>query len=163
MSNLFKSNTVKQLLLFVSVMLSSIAHSQWDVGDYVDEDGIETGEIFLYQDALGRFTKGRKKNKLCGYFIQHDLLEKTFAITIYPFNKSEEEVWKYDTFQWTIIKTPSGELSPIEAFCIDGMIYFDGIEYEQFMNTFKEDGTYTMTMNHSLDRTKTNYEFTFKK
>ncbi len=142
-------------------MLSSIVHSQWDIGDYVDENGIKTGDIFLYQDVEGKFSKGIKKKKPCSYFLEHDLLDKTFSITIYPFNKSEEEEWKYETFQWTIIKNPSGGLSTVEVFCIDGIMYFEGIEYEQFMNATKQEGTYTVTLTHTLN--KTNYEFTFNK
>ena len=82
---------MKQLILFASVMLSVTAYSQWDVGDYVDENGVETGEIFLHQTSVGKFSKGKKTNKTCTYFLEHDLMDKTFIITVYPFGKLEEE------------------------------------------------------------------------
>jgi len=152
---------MKQLFLFASMMLSVTLYSQWEVGDYVDENDNETGDIFLYQDAVGKFSRGRKKNKPCSYFLEHDILDKTFAITIYPYKKSEAVAWKYETFQWTIIKTPSGKVSPIEAFCIDGMIYFEGVEYEQFISTIKEEGMYTMTMTHLNNDVYSKYKLTF--
>lgn len=152
---------MKQLILFASVMLSVTAYSQWEVGDYVDEQGLETGEIFLHQTSIGKFSKGKKKNKSCSYFLEHDLMDKTFIITVYPYGKIKEAVWKQDTFQWAIIKQPSGELRSVEAFCFDGMIYFEGEEYEQLMKVIKEDGHYILTMNHIEDSTKTNYRFTF--
>ena len=152
---------MKQLILCASMMLTFTTLAQWDVGYYVDDNEIETGDIFLYQEVVGTFSKSSKKDKVCGYFIEHDPSDKIFSITIYPFNKQKEEVWKYDTFQWGIIKSPSGKLVPIEAFCFDGMIYFDGIEYDQFMNATKQYGTYALIMNHTID--KTNYEFTFNK
>ena len=153
---------MKQLFLFASVMLSVTAYSQWDVGDYVDEKGVETGEIFLHQTSVGEFSKGKKKNKSCSYFLEHDLVDKTFIITVYPFGKLEEERWRQDTFQWAIIKQPSGELRSVEAFCFDGMIYFEGAEYEEIMKVIEGDGQYILTMNHIENRTKTNYKFTFQ-
>ncbi len=153
---------MKQLILFASLMLSVTAYSQWEVGDYVDEKGIETGEIFLHQTSVGKFSSGKKTNKTCTYFLEHDLMDKTFIITVYPFGKLEEERWKQDTFQWAIIKQPSGELRSVEAFCFDGMIYFEGAEYEEFMKVIEGDGQYILTMNHIENRTKTNYKFTFQ-
>ncbi len=143
------------------MMLSVTAYSQWDVGDYVDEKGIETGEIFLHQTSVGKFSRGKKTKKTCTYFLEHDLVDKTFIITVYPLGGFEEEKWKQDTFQWAIIKQPSGELKSVEAFCFDGMIYFEGVEYDEFMKVIKENGLYIMTMNHVEGRTKTYYKFTF--
>tara|TARA_A200000159_G_scaffold118055_1_gene111819 strand:+ start:396 stop:860 length:465 start_codon:yes stop_codon:yes gene_type:complete len=152
---------MKQLFLFASVMLSVTAYSQWEVGDYVDENGLESGEIFLHQTSNGKFSKGKKKNKSCSYFLEHDLVDKTFIITVYPYGKNKEAVWKQETFQWAIIKQPSGEMRSVEAFCFDGMIYFEGVEYNEFMNVIKDNGSYIMTMSHIEDSVKTNYRFTF--
>ncbi len=142
-------------------MLSVTAYSQWEVGDYVDENGMETGEIFLHQTSIGKFGRGKKKSKSCSYFLEHDLIDKTFIITVYPYGKNKEAVWKQETFQWAIIKQPSGEMRSVEAFCFDGMIYFEGVEYKEFMDVIKENGSYIMTMSHIEDSTKTNYRFTF--
>ena len=153
---------MKQLILCLSVMLSSIVHSQWDVGYYLDDNGIETNDMFLYQYVVGKFNRGVKKNKKCIYFLEHNLADTSFIITIYPNPKKyKKEVWDYETFQWADIKSGSGVINSVESFCKDGIIFFDGIEYDEFMNAIKEEGVHTVTLKHT--GSKTNYEFTFKK
>jgi len=152
---------MKQLFLFASVMLSVTAYSQWEVGNYVDENGVETGEIFLHQTSVGTFSQGKKKSKSCSFFLEHDITDKTFIVTVYPLGKNEEEEWSEDSFQWAIIKQPTGELKSVEAYCFDGMIYFEDVEYQQILDIIKQDGSYIFTMTHIEGFTKTNYKFTF--
>ena len=44
---------MKQLFLVASLMLSVSTYAQWEVGEYVDESGLITGDIFLHQTAMG--------------------------------------------------------------------------------------------------------------
>ena len=141
-------------------MLSVTAYSQWEVGDYVDDNGEATGDIFLHQTSLGTFKKGKKKDKNCSFFLEHNVNENEFYITIYPYGKLEEEAWSEDSFQWVIIKQPSGDLRSIEVFCLEGMIFFEGAEYTEFMDVIKEEGSYILTMTHHL-KDSTKYKFTF--
>jgi len=98
-------------------MLSSIVHSQWDVGYYLDDNGIETNDMFLYQYVVGKFNRGVKKNKKCIYFLEHNLADTSFIITIYPNPKKyKKEVWDYETFQWADIKSGSGVINSVESF-----------------------------------------------
>ena len=90
------------------------------------------------------------------------MVDQTFIITVYPYGRLTEEQWNQDTFQWAIIKQPSGELRSVEAFCFDGMIYFEGPEYDEFVNVIKDDGLYILTMSHIEDSVKTYYKFTFQ-
>tara|TARA_R100000773_G_C4221040_1_gene119889 strand:+ start:3530 stop:3994 length:465 start_codon:yes stop_codon:yes gene_type:complete len=152
---------MKQLFLVASLMLSVSTYAQWEVGEYVDESGLTTGYIYLHQTAMGVFSKGKKKNKSCSFFLEHDMVDKTFIITIYPYGRLTEEQWNQDTFQWAIIKQPSGELRSVEAFCFDGMIYFEGKEYDEFLNVISNDGLYILTMSHIEDSVKTYYKFSF--
>ncbi len=142
-------------------MLSVTAYSQWEVGDYVDGNGVETGEIFLHQTSVGTFSKGKKKNKSCNFFLEHDLSEQLFVISVFPYGKEQEDGWKHDTFQWLIIKQPSGELRSIEALCYEGQMVFEGAEYDEFMKVIKDEGSYIATMSYLQDSTKTYYKFRF--
>jgi len=153
---------MKQLILFASMMLSVIAYSQWEIGNYVDDFGVETGEIFLHQTVMGVFSNSVTINSKCAYFLEHNKVDKRFAITIYPYARKSKETWYDDTFQDVKIKTPSGEVVVIEAFCFDGMIYFSEEEYAQLMEAISERGEYTLAMKHKTDYSKSSYRFEFR-
>jgi hypothetical protein len=152
---------MKQLFLFASMMLSVTAYSQWEIGNYVDDFGVETGEMFAHQTVMGVFTNSATTNSKCAYFIEHNKKDKRFAITIYPYARKSKETWYDDTFQDVKIKTPLGEVVVIEAFCFDGMIYFSDKEYAQFMEAISERGEYAIAMTHTTEYSKSSYRFKF--
>ena len=152
---------MKQLILFASVMLSVTAYSQWEIGNYVDEFGEETEERFLHQTVSGTFSNSATTNAKCGYFIEHNKKEKVLGISIYPYDGNSMESFYEDTFQDVKIKKPSGEVVTIEAFCFDGMIYFDFKEYVQLMDALKERGEYKVSMKYNTDYAQSSYRFKF--
>jgi len=152
---------MKQLILFASVMLSLTAYSQWEIGNYVDEFGEETEERFLHQTVSGTFSNSESTNAKCTYFIEHNKKEKVLGISIYPYDGNSMESFYEDTFQDVKIKKPSGELVTIEAFCFEGIIYFDYEEYVQLMDALKEKGEYKVAMTYNTDSTQSSYRFKF--
>ena len=152
---------MKQLILFASVMLSLTAYSQWEIGNYVDEFGEETEERFLHQTVSGTFSNSESTNAKCTYFIEHNKKEKVLGISIYPYDGNSMESFYEDTFQDVRIKKPSGELVTIEAFCFEGIIYFDYEEYVQLMDAIKERGEYKVSMKYKTDDTHSSYRFKF--
>ena len=152
---------MKQLILFASVMLSLTAYSQWEIGNYVDEFGEETEERFLHQTVSGTFSNSATTNAKCAYFIEHNKKEKVLGISIYPYDGNSMESFYEDTFQDVKIKKPSGELVTIEAFCFEGIIYFDYEEYVQLMDALKEKGEYKVAMTYNTDSTQSSYRFKF--
>ena len=152
---------MKQLILFASVMLSVTAYSQWEIGNYVDEFGEETEERFLHQTVSGTFSNSESTNAKCTYFIEHNKKEKVLGISIYPYDGNSMESFYEDTFQDVKIKKPSGELVTIEAFCFEGIIYFDYEEYVQLMDALKEKGEYKVAMTYNTDSTQSSYRFKF--
>ena len=94
-----KSNTMKQLFLFASMMLSVTAYSQWEIGNYVDDFGEETGEMFAHQTAMGVFSNSATTKSKCAYFLEHNKTDNIFAVTIYPYARKSKETWYDDTFQ----------------------------------------------------------------
>ena len=152
---------MKKLFLFASMMLSVTAYSQWEVGNYVDEFGEETGDIYFYQTVIGTFSNFVSKNEMCEYYIEHNKKEKVLAILIYPYGNSSE-FWLNDSFQNVKIKKPSGETVIIEGFCVDGMIYFDFEEYTQLMGAISERGEYSVAMTHTTCPSESSYGFKFR-
>ena len=152
---------MNQLSLFASVMLSLTAYSQWEIGNYVDEFGEETEERFLHQTVSGTFSNSESTNAKCTYFIEHNKKEKVLGISIYPYDGNSMESFYEDTFQDVKIKKPSGELVTIEAFCFEGIIYFDYEEYVQLMDALKEKGEYKVAMTYNTDSTQSSYRFKF--
>ena len=143
------------------MMLSVTAYSQWEVGNYVDEFGLKTGEVFVHQTVQGIFSNSATTNSKCSYFIEHDKKTNVFGITIYPYGGRSKETWFDDTFQEVKIKKPSGEVGVVEAFCFDGVIYFSEKEYTQLMEVMKERGEYRFAMRHKTDYSKSTYSFKF--
>ena len=152
---------MKQLILFASVMLSVTAYSQWEVGNYVDEFGEKTDDVFFHQTVSGTFSNSASTNAKCSYFIEHTKVEEVFAISIYPYGRSIKESFYEDTFQDVKIKKPSGEVVTIEAFCFKGMIFFSEEEYVQLMDAIKERGEYKVSMKYKTDSTQSRYRFKF--
>jgi len=152
---------MKQLFLVASLMLSVSSYAQWEMGEYVDEFGSKTGETYLYQTCLGIFSNSATINSKCLYDIEHMVSSKLIGITIYPYGRNVPESWYDDTFQTAKIKKPSGDIVSIEVFCIDGMIYLDGEEYNQFMEETKEPGEYIMALRHVTPYGESSYRFTF--
>ena len=153
---------MKQLFLFALMMLSVTAYSQWEIGNYVDEFGEETGEMFAHQTAMGVFSNSATTKSKCAYFLEHNKTDNIFAVTIYPYARKSKETWYDDTFQDVKIKTPSGEVVVIEAFCFDGIIYFSEKEYKQLMKAMEERGEYAIAMTHTTEYSKSSYRFKFK-
>ena len=152
---------MKQLILFASVMLSVTAYSQWEVGNYVDEFGEKTDDVFFHQTVSGTFSNSASTNAKCDYFIEHTKVEEVLAISIYPYGRSLKESFYDDTFQDVKIKKPSGEVVTIEAFCFKGMIYFSEEEYVQLMDALKEKGEYKVAMTYNTDYAQSSYRFKF--
>jgi hypothetical protein len=152
---------MKQLFLFASVMLSVTAYSQWEVGNYVDEFGEKTDDVFFHQTVSGTFSNSASTNAKCSYFIEHTKVEEVLAISIYPYGRSLKESFYDDTFQDVKIKKPSGEVVTIEAFCFKGMIYFSEEEYVQLMDALKEKGEYKVAMTYNTDYAQSSYRFKF--
>lgn len=144
------------------MMLSVTAYSQWEIGNYVDDFGEETGEIFAHQTVMGVFSNSATTNTKCAYFLEHNKKDEAFAITIYPYARNSKESWYDDTFQDVKIKTPSGEVVVIEAFCFDGIIYFSEKEYTQLSEVIKERGEYALVMIYKTDYSKSSYKFKFR-
>ena len=142
-------------------MLSVTAYSQWEVGNYVDEFGEKTDDVFFHQTVSGTFSNSASTNAKCSYFIEHTKVEEVLAISIYPYGRSLKESFYDDTFQDVKIKKPSGELVTIEAFCFDGMIYFSEEEYVQLMDALKEKGEYKVAMTYNTDYAQSSYRFKF--
>ncbi len=152
---------MKQLILFASVMLSVTAYSQWEIGNYVDEFGEKTDDVFFHQTVSGTFSNSASTNAKCSYFIEHTKVEEVLAISIYPYGRSLKESFYDDTFQDVKIKKPSGEVVTIEAFCFKGMIYFSEEEYVQLMDALKEKGEYKVAMTYNTDYAQSSYRFKF--
>ena len=153
---------MKQLFLFASMMLSVTAYAQWEIGNYVDEFGEHTGDIFAHQTAMGVFSNSATTKSKCAYFLEHNKADNIFAVTIYPYARKSKETWYDDTFQDVKIKTPSGEVVVVEAFCFDGIIYFSEQEYKQLMEVLKERGEYAVAMTHKSDYSTSSYRFKFR-
>jgi hypothetical protein len=153
---------MKQLFLFASMMLSITSYAQWDLGNYVDDFGVETGDIFLHQTAMGVFSNSVTINSKCAYFLEHNKADNQFGITIYPYARKSPETWYDDTFQDVKIKKPSGDVVVIEAFCFDGMVYFSDEEYDQLMEALSERGEYSFAMKHKTNYSKSSYRFKFQ-
>ena len=115
---------MKPFILVVSMMLSVTTYSQWEFGNYLDEFGDPTEEIFFHQTVSGTFSNSVSTNAKCTYLIEHTKVEEVLAISIYPYGRSLKESFYDHTFQDVKIKKPSGEVETIEAFCFDGMINF---------------------------------------
>jgi len=152
---------MKQLILFASVMLSVTAYSQWEIGNYVDEFGEKTDDVFFHQTVSGTFSNSASTNAKCSYFIEHTKVEEVLAISIYPYGRSLKESFYDDTFQDVKIKKPSGEVVTIEAFCFKGMICFSEEEYVQLMDALKEKGEYKVAMTYNTDYAQSSYRFKF--
>jgi hypothetical protein len=152
---------MKQLFLFASVMLSVTAYSQWEIGNYVDEFGEKTDDVFFHQTVSGTFSNSASTNAKCSYFIEHTKVEEVLAVSIYPYGRSLKESFYDDTFQDVKIKKPSGEVVTIEAFCFKGMIYFSEEEYVQLMDALKEKGEYKVAMTYNTDYAQSSYRFKF--
>ena len=152
---------MKQLILFASVMLSVTVYSQWERGNYVDDFGEKTEEVFFHQTVSGTFSNSASTNAKCSYFIEHNKDGEMLFISIYPYGRSLKESFYDDTFQDVKIKKPSGEVVTIEAFCFDGMIYFSEEEYVQLMDALKERGEYKVSMKYKTDDTHSSYRFKF--
>ncbi|MCP4612743.1 MAG: hypothetical protein GY845_28950 [Planctomycetes bacterium] len=152
---------MKQLILFASMMLSVTSYSQWERGNYVDDFGEKTEEVFFHQTVSGTFSNSASTNAKCAYFIEHSKVEEILAISIYPYGRSIKESFYDDTFQDVKIKKPSGEVVTIEAFCFDGMIYFSEEEYVQLMDALKEKGEYKVAMTYKTDYAQSSYRFKF--
>jgi hypothetical protein len=142
-------------------MLSVTAYSQWEVGNYVDEFGEKTDDVFFHQTVSGTFSNSASTNAKCDYFIEHTKVEEVLAISIYPYGRSLKESFYDDTFQDVKIKKPSGEVVTIEAFCFKGMIYFSEEEYVQLMDALKEKGEYKVAMTYNTDYAQSSYRFKF--
>ena len=152
---------MKPFILIVSMMLSVTTYSQWEVGNYLDEFGEPTEKTFFHQTVSGTFSNSESTNAKCTYFIEHNKKEKVLGISIYPYDGNSMESFYEDTFQDVKIKKPSGELVTIEAFCFEGIIYFDYEEYVQLMDAIKERGEYKVSMKYKTDDTHSRYRFKF--
>ena len=152
---------MKPFILIVSMMLSVTTYSQWEVGNYLDEFGEPTEKTFFHQTVSGTFSNSASTNANCTYFIEHNKDEKVLGISIYPYDGNSMESFYEDTFQDVKIKKPSGELVTIEAFCFEGIIYFDYEEYVQLMDALKEKGEYKVAMTYNTDSTQSSYRFKF--
>ncbi len=142
-------------------MLSVTAYSQWERGNYVDDFGEKTEEVFFHQTVSGTFSNSASTNANCTYFIEHNKNEEVLGISIYPYGRNVKESFYDDTFQDVRIKKPSGEVVTIEAFCFEGMIYFDLKEYVQLMDAIKERGEYMVAMTYKTDYSQSSYRFKF--
>ena len=58
---------MKNLILFLFLTQLITSHSQWSLGEYVDDFDIPTGEIFLFQEVQG--TKKAKLKKQDCHFL----------------------------------------------------------------------------------------------
>jgi len=152
---------MKSILIPLFVLSYLISFAQWDIGHYVDDFGEETEERFLHQTVSGTFSNSESTNAKCTYFIEHNKKEKVLGISIYPYDGNSMESFYEDTFQDVKIKKPSGELVTIEAFCFEGIIYFDYEEYVQLMDALKEKGEYKVAMTYNTDSTQSSYRFKF--
>jgi len=152
---------MKSILIPLFVLSYLISFAQWDIGHYLDDFGEETEERFLHQTVSGTFSNSESTNAKCTYFIEHNKKEKVLGISIYPYDGNSMESFYEDTFQDVKIKKPSGELVTIEAFCFEGIIYFDYEEYVQLMDALKERGEYKVSMKYKTDDTHSRYRFKF--
>ena len=152
---------MKSILIPLFVLSYLISFAQWEIGNYVDEFGEETEERFLHQTVSGTFSNSATTNAKCAYFIEHNKKEKVLGISIYPYDGNSMESFYEDTFQDVKIKSPSGKVVTIEAFCFDGMIYFSEEEYVQLMDAIKERGEYKVSMKYKTDDTHSSYRFKF--
>ena len=152
---------MKSILIPLFVLSYLISFAQWEIGNYVDEFGEETEERFLHQTVSGTFSNSATTNAKCTYFIEHNKKEKVLGISIYPYDGNSKESFYDDTFQDVKIKSPSGKVVTIEAFCFDGMIYFSEEEYVQLMDAIKERGEYKVSMKYKTDDTHSSYRFKF--
>ena len=152
---------MKSILIPLFVLSYLISFAQWEIGNYVDEFGEETEERFLHQTVSGTFSNSATTNAKCAYFIEHNKKEKVLGISIYPYDGNSMESFYEDTFQDVKIKKPSGEVVTIEAFCFEGIIYFDYEEYVQLMDALKEKGEYKVAMTYNTDSTQSSYRFKF--
>jgi len=152
---------MKSILIPLFVLSYLISFAQWDIGHYLDDFGEETEERFLHQTVSGTFSNSESTNAKCTYFIEHNKKEKVLGISIYPYDGNSMESFYEDTFQDVKIKKPSGELVTIEAFCFEGIIYFDYEEYVQLMDALKEKGEYKVAMTYNTDSTQSSYRFKF--
>ena len=152
---------MKNLILFLFLFQLVTSHSQWSLGDYVDDFDIPTGETFLFQEV-----KGTKKSKLkkqdCHFFIEHNKKDQLLAITIHPYGDYRKEKWEEDTFQNFFLITPSGEQIVIETFCFDSILYFSEKEYDELMDAMKEKGKYRALCIYHEGKSKTHYAFNFE-
>ena len=152
---------MKSILIPLFVLSYLISFAQWEVGNYVDEFGEKTDDVFFHQTVSGTFSNSASTNAKCSYFIEHTKVEEMLFISIYPYGRSLKESFYDDTFQDVKIKKPSGELVTIEAFCFDGMINFSEEEYVQLMDAIKERGEYKVSMKYKTDDTHSRYRFKF--
>ena len=141
-------------LLFSSFTL----YSQWDLANYVDESGKETPDTFLFQEVEG-VRKSAGYDTPCTFFIEYNAIDQILGITIYPNNNDLPVYWSADTFQDFLVENDANELVRIEAFCTEGMIYFDGVEYHQFINAIEKGGNYKMTCNYEYGEESCAYVF----
>ena len=152
---------MKSILIPLFVLSYLISFAQWDIGHYVDDFGEETEERFLHQTVSGTFSNSASTNAKCSYFIEHSKVEEMLFISIYPYGRSLKESFYEDTFQDVKIKSPSGKVVTIEAFCFDGMIFFSEEEYVQLTDALKERGEYKVSMKYKTDSTHSRYRFKF--
>ena len=152
---------MKSILIPLFVLSYLISFAQWDIGHYLDDFGEETEERFLHQTVSGTFSNSASTNGKCTYFIEHSKVEEMLFISIYPYGRSLKESFYEDTFQDVKIKKPSGKVVTIEAFCFEGIIYFDYEEYVQLMDALKEKGEYQVSMKYKTDDTHSRYRFKF--
>ena len=149
---------MKTFTLYFLLFSSFTLYSQWEIGNYVDESGRETGETYLYLEVEG-LRKRTNYNTPCFFVIEDNKLEKFLAITIYPNNNDLPVYWAADTFQDFLVENDANELVRIEAYCTDGMIYFERVEYEQLMQAIEKGGNYTMTCNYEYGKESCVYAF----
>ena len=72
---------MKNLILFLFLFQLVTSHSQWSLGDYVDDFDIPTGETFLFQEVKGT-KKAKLKKQDCHFFIEHNKKDQLFKNTL---------------------------------------------------------------------------------
>jgi len=153
---------MKSLLFITALMLTSVSHSQWLEGEYVDIFGDDTGDTYLYQISIGTFSNSVTTNTKCTFSLELCKDDSLLGITIYPYGYKIAESWLESTFQVIKIKNPSGEVVEIDCFCIEeGIVFFAAHNYKKIMEVIKGKGEYKASLTHKTEYGESSYRFKF--
>jgi len=151
---------MKNLLLGLTLLLSTLSYAQWETYEYKDEFGDPTGNTFEVFQAVGLFSNSVAINEDCGFVFKHDIGE-AYTVIIYPYNRTSHERFVEATFQLLKVKTANG-VEEVEAFVSrKGEIYFGKDNYTALHSIISSPGEYTMLMNYENDYYDSKYIVSF--